>query len=192
MRVSDMGIFTCMSVLMIGPAVAQSSHSASPVQAEPQIDYSGFVKLSAELEEYRNSRLVSLSRFQQIARQSGAIILDTRSARAFAEGHIKGAINLPFSDFTEDKLASVIGEKSRPILIYCNNNFSDNRFPIALKRAPLALNIPTFINLYGYGYKNIYELDGVMSVAEPQVRWTGHRFSLVSTPNFSEDEQRAN
>jgi hypothetical protein len=31
---------------------------------------------------------------------------------------------------------------------------------------PLALNIPTFINLYGYGYKNIYELKVIVPIIE--------------------------
>ena len=43
------------------------------------------------------------------------------------------------------------------ILIYCNNNFLNNIQPLTLKSAPLALNIPTFMTLYGYGYKNLYE-----------------------------------
>ena len=56
---------------------------------------------------------------------------------------------LPFSDFTDEKLAKVIPEKTTRILIYCNNNFSDNVNPIMLKRIELALNVPTFVNLWG-------------------------------------------
>ena len=84
----------------------------------------------------------------------------------------KGAVNLPFSDFTDEKLRKIIGEsKARMILIYCNNNFSDNLVPIPLKRAPLALNIPTFITLVGYGYTNIWELGD--TVATTDVAWVG-------------------
>lgn len=57
-------------------------------------------------------------------------------------------------------LAELIGAKNRRILIYCNNNFSEKVAPVVLKSAPLALNVPTFINLYGYGYENIYEPSG--------------------------------
>ena len=73
--------------------------------------------------------------------------------------HVKGAIHLNFSDFTEGKLAKVIPSKSTKILIYCNNNLDKDEMYFARKKATLALNIPTFINLYGYGYKNVYELD---------------------------------
>lgn len=139
--------------------------------AQAQIDYAGFVQLSGELEGYRRTRLIPLAEFNRMAQQPGVLILDTRSAAAYAQGHIEGAVNLPFSDFTDDKLAEVIGDVERPILIYCNNNFLDNIAPVMTKRVELALNIPTFINLYGYGYRNIYELGDLVSIRDPEVRW---------------------
>ncbi|KCZ50979.1 hypothetical protein HY29_06415 [Hyphomonas beringensis] len=30
---------------------------------------------------------------------------------------------------------------------------------------------PSFINLYGYGYQNIYELDGSYQMADPDIHW---------------------
>jgi len=101
-----------------------------------------------------------------------AILLDTRSAADFARGHIAGAVNLPFSEFTDAKLETVLGEnRDRPIFIYCNNNFSDTVAPVMTKRAPLALNIPTFINLHGYGYTNVWELADVMSISDQRLGW---------------------
>ncbi|MEP3225875.1 MAG: rhodanese-like domain-containing protein [Parasphingorhabdus sp.] len=155
------------------PAIAAESVQVENSAANPQIDYAGFTQLTEKLAGYRQSRLVQMDSFIAKAKQENAIILDTRSAAAYKNGHIDGAINLPFSDFTEAKLEQIIGDKSRPVLIYCNNNFRDNIPPIVLKLAPLALNIPTFINLYGYGYENIYELAGVTHIADPRVKWTG-------------------
>jgi hypothetical protein len=37
----------------------------------------------------------------------------------------------------------------------------------------LALNIPTFINLYGYGYRNVYELADFVSINDPRLRFEG-------------------
>lgn len=143
---------------------------ALPSQAQdanPQIDYDGFVALTSELGEVRAAHRLPIDRFLQQARAEGAILLDTRSAAAFAEGHLEGAVNLPFSDFTDAKLASVLGpDLTRPIYIYCNNNFSDNITPVVSKRAPLALNIPTFINLHGYGYTNVWELADIVATAD--------------------------
>jgi hypothetical protein len=100
-------------------------------------------------------------------------VLDTRSAEAFQMGHIAGAVYLNFSDFTDEKLARVIPSKATRILIYCNNNFTDNVAPVPVKRIELALNVPTFINLYGYGYENIQELNGAYSLADPDINWVG-------------------
>lgn len=151
-------------------AIAQTSQAVTP--AQDAIDYTGFMELTEEVAAYRQTRLLPRDDFLAMAAREDALLLDTRSSEAFAAGHIDGAVNLPFSDFTDEKLRDVIGEDTqRSILIYCNNNFSDDAYPILLKRAPLALNIPTFINLVGYGYRNVWELDGVMSVSE--VPWTG-------------------
>lgn len=53
----------------------------------------------------------------------------------------------------------------------CNNNFINNRNPVRTKALPLALNIQTFINLYGYGYKNVFELGDAMDMDDPSVGW---------------------
>ena len=66
----------------------------------------------------------------------------------------------------------MIGDNpKRPIYIYCNNNIRDHRAPVALKRAPMALNIPTFVNLHGYGYRNVWELADVIGTGDPGVDW---------------------
>lgn len=142
------------------------------VQSNPQVDYAGFSALTQKLQDYRSKRLITMDQFVDLAQKGDAIILDTRSAAAFQFGHIKGAVNLPFSDFTDEKLNKILGSTERPILIYCNNNFRDNVFPVARKSAPLALNIPTFINLYGYGYRNIYELNDIVPMSDPRLKWT--------------------
>ena len=113
-----------------------------------------------------------------MAAEPNTIILDARSRYAFEMGHIEGAVNLPFSDFTDEKLAEVIPSKQTRVLIYCNNNFSDDAEPIPLKRISLALNIPTFINLYGYGYEDIYELGVLTETTNDYVNWVAAEFPL--------------
>jgi len=148
--------------------------AASPTPApkgNPQVDFDGFAQLTTDVRDYRRDRLVDLARFQAIARKRGALVLDARSADAFARGHIKGAVNLPFTDFTAESLAATIGKADRPILIYCNNNFSNDEAPVKMKMMQLALNIQTFVNLVGYGYRNVYELSEVVDFNDPKVRW---------------------
>ncbi len=157
----------------LAPAAAKPRPAANP-----QIDYPGFVRLTRDVEAYRRERLVDWAGFAAAAREGGALILDARSADAYAAGHIAGAVNLPFTDFTAASLKRVIGRADRPILIYCNNNFSNNRAPVMLKSRPLALNIQTFINLVGYGYRNVRELDEVVDFNDPKVGWV--RAALAS------------
>ena len=45
--------------------------------------------------------------------------------------------------------------------------------PVTLKRVELALNIQTFINLYGYGYRNVYELAPLVALADSNLEWEG-------------------
>ncbi len=162
-----------MSLLLTALALALAAPQDPP---NPQIDYAGFATLTREVRALRAERLVPFARFRAMAAEKGALLLDARSKDAFARGHIAGAVNLPLTDFTAESLASVIGpQRDRPILIYCNNNFSNHRAPVPLKSAPLALNIQTFINLVGYGYSNVWELRDVVDFDDPRVGWMASR-----------------
>ena len=142
----------------------------------PQIDYPGFARLTASVGPERAAKLLPFAAFQRKAATKGALILDARSKDAFAAGHISGAVNLPLTDFTSESLARVLGKnRDRPILIYCNNNFGNHKSPVALKAAPLALNIQTFINLVGYGYPNVWELADVVDFNDPKVKWVASK-----------------
>lgn len=155
------------------------------------VDYTDFKNLVTELEEKRQERLISLDVFLKMAKEEDVVILDSRSDFRFYRKHLKGAIHLDFTDFTQDNLNKLIPSRKTKILIYCNNNFKGDSidFPtkmydpnrifesqILSNRKPimLALNIPTHINLYGYGYKNIYELDELVDVVkDPRITFEG-------------------
>lgn len=169
-RNAILGILTIAAFIGCGLLASADAQEAGAAK-ESLIDYDGFVGLSGELAAYRQARLVDLETFNTMKAQPGTILLDTRSAEAFHMGHIDGAVNVNFSDFTDAKLAAALGDKATRILIYCNNNFTDNTSPVMLKRVELALNVPTFINLYGYGYENIYELKGTHSIKDGDIHW---------------------
>lgn len=118
------------------------------------------------------------------------MVLDTRSAFRFNRKHLKGAINLNFSDFTQENLRKIIPDTQTKVLIYCNNNFDGDRIDFASKifrpgikpetqilsnRKPrmLALNVPTYITLFGYGYVDVYELDELVNVKDKRVVFEG-------------------
>jgi phage shock protein E len=139
--------------------------------AEGQVDFAGFRSVAEEVEAYRANRLVSLEQFWAMASEPNTIILDARSDAAYRMGHIDGAINLSLTDFTAKSLARAIEDPNTRILIYCNNNFENNAEPVVTKNIRTALNIQTFINLYDYGYRNVYELADLVNFDDPAVRW---------------------
>ncbi len=147
-------------------------------------NYGDFKGLVSQVEQYRQQRLVSLNDFLKMQKEPNTVVLDTRSANRYTARHMKGAISLPFTDFTQTNLARLIPDANTRILIYCNNNFMGDQVNFATKTAApsaannhtpltLALNIPTYINLYGYGYKNIYELDELVNMSDNRVQFEG-------------------
>lgn len=169
MALSVMAVFLLAAA---NPALANGPSGQTAPADNPQIDFPAFVAMASAVQEIRPSRLLDLDSFQAMAREPGVLLLDARSAEAFAQGHIDGAVNLPLPDFTAQSLAAVIGpDASRPILIYCNNNFVNDVAPVVRKAVALALNIQTMINLHGYGYPNVHELGEAVDLADPRVRW---------------------
>ncbi|RYD39142.1 MAG: rhodanese-like domain-containing protein [Verrucomicrobiaceae bacterium] len=130
----------------------------------PAIDYEVFSRLTAKIAPIREKNRVTEEVFIAMAAEPGTVVLDARTRNLFENIHIKGAIHLALTDFTEEALLKVIPDKSTRILIYCNNNFENEPEFFAGKFATVALNIQTFINLHAYGYKNVYELGPLLDV----------------------------
>jgi hypothetical protein len=165
-----------------------------------KVSFDDFRQLVSEVEAHRENRLIDLDTFLAMTKESGVIILDTRSTFRYERIHMKGARHLSFTDFTQDNLAKAIPSFDTTVLIYCNNNFEGNQTDFASKVAmpvtpkgtvisaqfnsqakPLmmALNIPTYINLYGYGYHNVYELHELVNVSDPRISFEG---TIVAPP----------
>ncbi len=167
------------------PPVTTTLDSVKPLTQPPSlVNFPSFVQLAQEVQNYRNKgHLIDIETFMKMSKEPNTIILDARSHPMYNMKHIKGAIHLNFADFTHQELLKVIPSKDTRILIYCNNNFRDDNIFFASKISlpsftkvepiSLALNIPTFINLYGYGYKNVYELSSLISVNDPRVAFEG-------------------
>lgn len=157
-----------------------------------KVSFDDFKNLVAEVEEHRAKRLVDLDTFLAMSKEHGTIILDSRSDFRFERLHLKGAKHLSFTDFTQANLTSVIPGFQTRILIYCNNNCEGNQTDLASKVAlpasnnslnsqiasqakpiMMALNVPTYINLYGYGYHDVYELDELINVHDSRIAFEG-------------------
>ncbi len=192
------------NLLFEGTAVPENENStkqllasnASPATKQPLIpsvlvNFEDYSELMAEVESYREAHLVSLNRFNEYSKQENTIILDFRSKAQYDAKHVAGAINLDFTEFTQDRLNTLIPDKNTRILIYCNNNFVTDFEDLSMDsnlqskalsypkpslkkyQRTLALNIPAYINLYGYGFKNLYELGELVLVTDERVAFEG-------------------
>jgi rhodanese-related sulfurtransferase len=184
-------ILFVVSVILLASNAGLAQDTNYP---KAKVSFDDFKGLVTEVEAHRASRLIDLNTFLKMSREEGVIILDSRSDFRFDRIHLKGAKHLAFTDYTQDNLKKVIPNAETKILIYCNNNFDGNQTDFATKafvpRAKsdkavaaqfaaqakplmMALNIPTYINLYGYGYRNVYELHELVKVNDPRIAFEG-------------------
>ncbi len=192
--------FFAVLVILLFASVGLAQETNYP---KAKVSFDDFKGLVAAVESHRASRLIDLNTFIKMSKDPGVIIFDSRSTFRYDRIHVKGAKHLAFTDFTQDNLAKVFPTFQTTILIYCNNNFDGNQTDFASKIAmprpkpgsavaaqfadqatPLmmALNIPTYINLYGYGYRNVYELHELVKVNDPRIAFEGSIVEQKPTP----------
>jgi hypothetical protein len=184
----------CLAVamlLLIGNTVLAQVNTYPPAK----VSFDDFKELVAAVEPHRAERLIDLDTFLKMSQEPETIIFDSRSDFRYNRIHVKGARHLAFTDFTQDDLGKVIPSFGTRILIYCNNNFEGNQtdfrskiawpgagqtgdattaqFQVQEKPRMMALNIPTYVNLYGYGYRNVYELAELVNVQDPRIAFEG-------------------
>ena len=78
--------------------------------------------------------------------QTGYVILDTRTQEEYDEGHIPGAILIPYDELLQ-KAETVLTDKNQLILVYCRSG----------RRSKLAAE-----DLVKLGYTNIKEFGGII------------------------------
>ena len=111
----------------------------------------------------------------------GGILVDTRSVEEFEEGHIEGAINIPYNTILENA-PELLTDKDQNIVVYCS----------AGKRSAQAQ-----MALMGMGYTSVHNI-GAMSnwYIEPNIALTeavdgmkeGDQFAVVFTANPYEED----
>ena len=152
-----------MRLLAVVPVLLSFSSLAAQTIDNPAIDMAGYLRVAGEAAVHRESRRVSEEDFIRLSRDPGTIVLDARSREKYEELHIRGALHLSFSDIAVESLDRLIPDRNTRILIYCNNNFLNAEGPFPTKIARASLNLSTFIALYSYGYRNVYELGPLLN-----------------------------
>jgi hypothetical protein len=171
MRAALAGFFAAL--LTAAPLCA--AQPTAPWRADPAIDMEGFLRVSALAAKHRESRRISQDDFIRMSRESGTIVLDARSRQRFDELHVKGAIHLSFPDITIESLGNAIPDRKTRILIYCNNNFRNAEGPFPSKLPSASLNLSTYVALYNYGYRNVYELADTLDLGASRLEFESSR-----------------
>jgi Rhodanese-like domain len=135
----------------------------------PNIDMAAFLKVSQEAAKHRQTHRLSEDDFIKMSQEKDVIVLDARSKEKYNLMHIKGAVNLSFPDIAIDSLKKTLPDKDAKILIYCNNNFKNAEVAFPSKAPFASLNLSTYISLYSYGYRNIYELAPIVDPAKSKL-----------------------
>lgn len=151
---------------------------ATPVLSQESIpnrliDYGAFKKIVVQSGQERETRRLTEEQFIAMSNDQNVVLLDARSESRYALRHIKGAKNLPFTEFTESSLSAVIPNKDTKIVIYCNNNFEGSPAAFAAKMPAASLNLSTYTSLKAYGYNNIYELGPLLNISTTKIPFEG-------------------
>ncbi|MBC8118946.1 MAG: rhodanese-like domain-containing protein [Burkholderiaceae bacterium] len=161
-----------LAISFLASTAAAQSDSIPP---NPAIDVSGFLRASVEAAGARESRRVSEADFIRMSREPGTIVLDARSREKFDELHVRGALHLSFPDIAIDSLQRTIPDQATRILIYCNNNFLNAKEAFPTKLPAASLNLSTYVALYSYGYRNIYELAPLLDIKTSKIDFQSSR-----------------
>lgn len=159
----------CVAMYCVSAAADQIQVLDANPPANPAIDMPGYLAVAMQAADHRATHRLSEKDFLRLSRDPGTIVLDARSREKYDLLHVKGAVNLSFSDITVAKLAEMFPDKDARILIYCNNNFANNVLAFPTKMATASLNLSTYIALYTYGYRNVYELAPLLDAGATRI-----------------------
>lgn len=120
---------------------------------------------------------ISTDELQQILENQSAVVLDTRPYREWSVSHIPGALNVapkpgvPIALYTSDvaEIGRLVdGDKSRPLVLYCNGPFCGKSKRVAKE---LLEDEYTNVNRYQLGAPGWRTLVGVMEIEPDGIRY---------------------
>ncbi len=171
-----------ISIILFAVSLGMVVPAYSNEPENPAIQYESFAEMTRVFAPVRQSHRISEEMFLHMASEPGTVVLDARSRDRYERIHIRGAVHLALTDFTEEALQQLIPDKTTRILIYCNNNFENEPVNFASKMPAVALNIQTYINLQAYGYPNVYELGPMLDVHTTRIPFVGTDVSEDGRP----------
>ena len=128
---------------------AENYEKAFALKPDPAVLYN-----AAQAHRLAGNKQRALDLYQSYLRMYGS------DKRAEIERHI-------------ESLKQAIPNPGTRILIYCNNNFSGAEKPFPSKLATASLNLSTYIALFNYGYRNVFELGPIVDLKDSELEFEG-------------------
>ncbi len=189
-----MQLLTMVLVVFVFAQTAQAQVAKEPLHVPPAelnakyrggaCNFDQFTQAVLDVQKRRKERLLTAEEFAKLAATPGTVVLDARSEGSFELLHVKGSINLPYTNFGMETLRKIIPEGTSKLLIYCRNNINNESLErvewasatpfIVPKERAAGLNIPVAVTLFIYGFENVWELDEIVDPASSPIEfeWT--------------------
>ena len=110
-------------------------------------------KIFSKIKRNKNQNMREITNIKQITYEelvervkAGGILLDVRTKQEFMEGHLNGAIVIPYYEISK-RIENIVPNKEQEIIVYCKSG----------ARGITAVQI-----LNKLGYKNVCNLNGGM------------------------------
>lgn len=88
--------------------------------------------------------LITVEEMDSLLEMGKVQLIDVRTSREYADGHIEGALNIDFRDDNFEALIAKV-DKTKPIAVYCGRGRRSSKCSAYMKKA---------------GFVKIYDLDG--------------------------------
>jgi rhodanese-related sulfurtransferase len=88
----------------------------------------GFISL----DEYSSIMFITLGEAEELFLERDALFIDSRPKEAFQEGHILGAVNIPFEEYKREKALDLIFlPPEGTVVIYCDGSECNSSVELA-------------------------------------------------------------
>lgn len=120
-----------------------------------------------------NFENVDVNDFQQIIASDSVQLIDVRTPEEYAEGHLKGSMNIDMMDSTFKVKALELLDKHRPVAIYCRSG----------KRSAMSASL-----LAKEGFKTINLLGGILAWEEEAKEVVKEQEGVSSSQGYEGEE----
>ncbi len=128
-------LILCVSLLAVLPFTACSAEDPKPQPAPPSA-HGPKPPLPAAVKN------VGVEEFAKLRASTNAVVLDVRTAKEFAAGHIPGAVNLDVNAPDFEKKAAAL-DKSKTYLVHCAAGIRSAQACVKMDK----LKLPNLVNL---------------------------------------------